>query len=117
MSNLSVPMVLQRKVKEYILVTKDNQQHQEELEDFLGHISPSLKTKVLNHMFNEAVKLNDVFFEITSTGAEADKKIAAHFVSKLSIELAQPEDVIVEQGAALKESPYDNFFYLITKGE
>jgi len=117
MSNLKVPMALQRKVKEYLQVTKDNQQHQEELQNFFNHISPSLKTKVMNHMFNEAVKLNDIFYEIKDSDPDNEKKIISQFVSKLTIKLAQPEDIIIEQGSALNSSPYENFFYMITKGE
>jgi CRP-like cAMP-binding protein len=116
MSNLRVPVELQRKVKEYMLVTKNNQQHQEELKEFLKHISPSLKQKVYIHIFSEASKLNDILFDIFETDPEGEK-ILDFFVSKLSTELWDPETVIIEQGAALSPNPKENYFYLITKGE
>lgn len=46
MSNLQVKIDLQRKVKEYMLVTRSNQMQQQELSEFMTHISPSLKIKV-----------------------------------------------------------------------
>jgi CRP-like cAMP-binding protein len=45
------------------------------------------------------------------------ERIISYFVSKLKIELAQPEQVIIEQGTALNEDPNQNFFYIISKGE
>lgn len=116
MSNLGVPIVLQRKVKEYMLMTKNNQQHQEELKEFLKHISPSLRQKVYTHIFTEAAKLNDILFEIFETDPEGEKMLD-FFVSKLSTELCDPEAVIIEQGSALSSNPKENYFYLITKGE
>eukprot|EP00344_Euplotes_crassus_P000330 CAMPEP_0197012768 /NCGR_PEP_ID=MMETSP1380-20130617/63628_1 /TAXON_ID=5936 /ORGANISM="Euplotes crassus, Strain CT5" /LENGTH=101 /DNA_ID=CAMNT_0042436505 /DNA_START=251 /DNA_END=552 /DNA_ORIENTATION=- len=40
MANLKVPPELQRKVKEFMLMTRSHQQRQEEMKEFLSHCSP-----------------------------------------------------------------------------
>lgn len=117
MSNLKVPVELQRKVKEFMLMTRNHQRRQEELKAFLKNCSPSLKQKVYTHIFTEAVKRNDIIFEIINSGDDEAEKILMGFTSRLRIELAQPEQVLIEQGSALDEDPHNNFFYLITSGE
>lgn len=116
MSTLGVPNQLQRKVIEYMLITKNNQQYQVELKEFLKHISPSLMKKVYIHIFTEATRLNDVMFDIIEKDDESDK-IIFYFANKLSIELCEPEQLILEQGSELSADPKQNFMYLITKGE
>jgi CRP-like cAMP-binding protein len=117
MSNLGVPIQLQRNIKEFMLITRNHQARQKELKEFLGHCSPSLKNKVYSHIFSEATKRNDILFDIISLNTEESEKIKHYFVSKLSIQLADPEEVIIEQGMQLNEDPHENFFYIITSGE
>ena len=117
MSNLKVKINLQRKVKEYMLVTKNNQEQQEELNEFMKHISPSLKIKVCRHIFTDAVnRCNSILFDSIQEDENSSKMIK-YFVSNLSIELAQPEQIIIDQGSALDSDPNKNYLYLITRGE
>lgn len=117
MSNLGVPIILQRKVKEFMLITRNHQERQKELKEFLGHCSPSLKNKVYNHIFSEAIKRNDIMFDIINLNTDESEKIKQYIISKLAVQLAEPEEVIIEQGAQLNEDPNENFLYIIISGE
>lgn len=116
MNNLGVPVKLRREIKQYI-TNKHSQQSQEELVEFLSVISPSLRFKVTKHIFfNESILVNDLFFNIMENDPKASN-IIKFLLNRLQIELAEPEQILIEQNEELDKDPSKNFFYLIARGE
>jgi hypothetical protein len=65
MKNLSLPEKLQVQVTGFLTYSKALLESQEELEAFLQMISPSLRQKVLKHIFDEILHMNPVFCKNT----------------------------------------------------
>lgn len=61
MKNLSLPEKLQVQVTGFLTYSKALLESQEELEQFLQMISPSLRQKVLKHIFGDILENNPVF--------------------------------------------------------
>jgi hypothetical protein len=115
MSNMGLCGPVKHKVRMYLLNTQATQDQQEELEDFLNNISPSLKFKVLVHIFSGTLRSNFVFSYLI--GEYSEEAVIPSIVQNLEIQLTVPETEIVKQG----DDPFVNGaepdIYFIAKGE
>lgn len=114
MQNMQIPGVTRRKVREYLLNTQSTQDQQEELNDFLKNISPSLRFEVSVHIFAEVLQKNQVFSFLIK---KYDESVIQYIVRKLEILLTIPEDEVVIQGKMLTGAEKEICMYFIAKGE
>ena len=102
MKNQGISKQLQSEVIGYLTYTRSLLNSQQELETFLSLVSPSLKQKIIKHIFSEALKDNPIF------------KNRPWLINSLTLRLAtkiyQPEEEVVRQG----ENTTDVYF--IAKG-
>lgn len=61
MNNMQLSYIMKKKVREFLLNTQSTQDQQDELQQFLKNISPSLRTSVSVSIFSEAMCSNKVF--------------------------------------------------------
>lgn len=66
MKNLHMPDEIIDDVKYYLSYIQSTQDHQEELDKFLVILSPSLREKVQNCIFNEILRTNKIFKDNTT---------------------------------------------------
>jgi hypothetical protein len=115
MKNMGISNEMQKKVREFLLNTQSTQDQQEELDGFLKNISPSLRLKVLAHIFSGVMKLNFVFsFLIEEYGEE---NVLPFMVRNLDIMLTIPETEIVKQGENTFAGDEEPKLYFVAKGE
>ncbi|CAI2376170.1 unnamed protein product [Moneuplotes crassus] len=112
MANMKIPQITRKKVREYLLNTQSTQDQQEELNDFLKNISPSLRMKVSVHIFSDILRNNKVFSFIIEKYQDSE-----YIVRKLETILTVPEDEIVTQNKRLTGNEKDVQIYFIAKGE
>ena len=105
MKNLDISPELQQEVRDYFLFTQITLDEQQELEKFLGLLSPSLKLEVTIHIFGELMKEN-----ILKDQPKVNQTIR-FLVMKLVTVLSVPEDVLFRQ------DDESNEMYFIAKGE
>lgn len=115
MKNIIVSNKVQKRVREYLLNTQATQDQQEELQDFLKNISPSLRFKVLQHIFSGVLKLNYVFSYLIKEHGE--ETVVPFLVRYLDILLTIPETEIVKQGQDPFQGPEEPRLYFVAKGE
>lgn len=85
------------KIRAFIITTQATQDQQEELENFLKDVSPSLRFKVLVEIFQTSMKYNQVLNQLFNDyGIE---KVVPFLVRSIQITLTMPETIIIEQGA------------------
>ena len=87
MKNLKLPEELQRRVQNYLIYTHSTLDNQQELDEFLGMISPSLKLEVTTHIFSVVI-LNNYMFKDAP-------EVVDFMVHKLVTLLYLPEDEII----------------------
>ena len=63
MRNMSIPEGLQNKVQAYLISTQTTLDQQKEFDDFLKLLSPSLRSEVTKHIFQESIICNPIFEE------------------------------------------------------
>ena len=107
MDNVSLPTALQNNIRDYFLFTQFTLDEQEQLDMFLGLISPSLRLKVQGHIFSDVLIKNWVFskmFEtLTHVTSFSNKSVISKgeflnaLIAKLETTLFIPEDVIIRQ--------------------
>lgn len=114
MTNMMIPHLTRKKVREYLLNTQSTQDQQEELNDFLKNISPSLRFKVSVHIFSDVLKNNKVFSILIQNNEDT---VIQYLVRKLEIMLTIPEDEIVTQNKTLTGKEKEVCMYFIAKGE
>ena len=103
MKNLTIPHEIQSDVHSYLIYTDGLLDSQSELETFLSWISPSLKEKIISHIFSWSIKNNDVF---------KGRKLLIELWSKsLDILICKPEDIIIKEG----DEP-DNLYFIVKGG-
>lgn len=103
MKNLAIPEELQEHVLKYLDYTQSTSDHQQELNQFLAMISPSLREMVVKHISQQAISKNSVF------GKNPD--VFDIVLPELTTLLFTPEDTIVRQGDLA-----ENLFF-ICRGE
>jgi hypothetical protein len=103
MKNLNIPMKLQEEVKNYFTFTQNTLDHQQELDEFLKTLSPSLRQKIISSIFSEVININPVF--------NNNKAAISHILLSLETKLFYPEDQIITQG------DHPDFVYFISRGE
>lgn len=114
MTNMLIPQMTRTKVREYLLNTQSTQDQQEELNNFLKNISPSLRFKVSIHIFSDALKNNMVLSFLIQ---KHEDTLIQYIVRKLEIMLTIPEDEIVTQDKKLTNNEKEICMYFIAKGE
>lgn len=103
MKNLGLHEKLQVQITGFLTYSKALLESQEELENFMDMISPSLRHRVLKHMFSNTLVTNKVF------GGNIEM---IEFMSKrFETQILLPEFSIIQQGEA------GNDLYAIAKGE
>jgi hypothetical protein len=103
MKNLNLPEKLQTKVTGFLTFTQSFLDSQNELKSFLNMISPSLRQEVIQHIFAETLKNNEIVnFDLT---------LIDFLTKKLETKIHMPEDQIITQGEIGRE------LYFIAKGE
>ena len=55
MKSMQLPLQMQRDVTKYLHITRDTQEKQQELNEFLLRLSPSLKFKIQQSMFSKVL--------------------------------------------------------------
>ena len=105
MKNLDIGKDVQLEVKNYFLFTQVTLDEQQELEKFLGFLSPSLKLEVTIHIFADLMKK-----KLLANQPKADQTIR-FLVMKLVTILSVPEDFFFRQ-----DDESDDM-YFIAKGE
>lgn len=90
MRNMSVPEYLQNKVQAYLISTQSTLDQQKEFDSFLKLLSPSLRTEVTKHIFQEAILSNPMF--------EQKVEIIDVILYDLTAMFFLPEDEICRQG-------------------
>lgn len=90
MKNQGIPREIQQEVVCYLTYTQSLLDLQQELEDFLNLISPSLREKVIKHIFSECIKENDIFKD--------NEVLIDNLTRKLYTKTYVPEELIVNQG-------------------
>lgn len=103
MKNLNLPESLQVKIIGFIMYTQNFLESQNELKEFLKTISPSLREEVIQYIFSESLKNNEI--------VNYDENLLDYITKKLETNIHMPEDEIITQG----EEPSGLFF--IAKGE
>lgn len=103
MKNLGLPEKLQVSVTGFLTYSKALLESQEELECFLRMISPSLKQRVLKHLFSGVLMKNPVFLN--------NENCIDYVTRKLDTRILLPEFNIVNQGEKGEN------MYIISKGE
>ena len=103
MKNIRITDKLQDEIKTYITHTHTTLDHQQDLDKFLGMLSPSLKQEVDRQMFYEAISLNSVF--------RKHECIIFAIIKDMKTILSLPEEIIISQG--------DNsqYFYFLARGQ
>ena len=90
MKNQSLPKEIQHEVIGYLTYTQALLDSQQELETFLSLISPSIKEKVIKHIFSKVLKQSEIFKDRDS--------LIENLTRKLVTKIFQPEEHIVSQG-------------------
>lgn len=103
MKNLAIPEKIQLEVQRFLDYTQSTSDHQQELNNFLSMIPPSLNEVVVRHISQQAISKNKVL--------KSNPNILDFVLSDLVPAQFTPEDSIVRQG----EKP-ENIFFLC-KGE
>ena len=105
MKNLDIGPEIQQEVKDYFLFTQVTLDEQQELEIFLGLLSPSLKLEVTIHIFANLMKK-----KLLSGQSKVNQTIR-FLVMKLVTVLSVPEDYFFRQDDESTD------MYFIAKGE
>eukprot|EP00347_Sterkiella_histriomuscorum_P003751 403363088 len=107
MSDLQLPMSIQQNVKDYMLVTQLTKDEPQELSDFLGNISESLRQKVQIYVMSRVLKDNSVIMSVVQSNMLTTLDL---IVSKMTLELTSPEEVLLRENEALEKN--DNMFFI-----
>ena len=103
MRNLSVPKDLHSDVVGYLTYTEGLLASQNELETFLSLISPSLKERVIKHIFSTVLSETEMF--------KGRDLLIESLTRKLQTKTCQPEEIIINQG----DDP-DNLYFIARGG-
>lgn len=103
MKSLAIKEELQKEIQLYLMATQDSLDLQEELNIFIRMLSPSLKLKVTEHIFEDALYSNRVFHK-------EDQAIEL-FIKSMSLLLFYPDQEICKQGEVGTK------LYFIARGE
>lgn len=98
MKNLQLPVSLKREVKEFFINTQARQDQQEELNDFLTNISPSLRLAASIQIFKAMLEENPVFsvlLHTTHAGNSTNTSALNFIVRRLEVELKMPEHAFI----------------------
>ena len=90
MKNLKIPKDIQNDVVGYLTYTQALLDSQQELETFLGLVSPSIKEKIIKHIFFQVLKDSEVF--------KGNEGLVDSLTKKLVTKIYQPEENIITQG-------------------
>ena len=90
MKNLKIPKDIQNDVVGYLTYTQALLDSQQELETFLGLVSPSIKEKIIKHIFSQVLKDSEVF--------KGNEGLVDSLTRKLVTKIYQPEENIITQG-------------------
>lgn len=103
MKNLTLPEKLQVNVTGFLTYSKALLESQEELEAFLQMISPSLRQKVLKHIFSDVLHINPAFCKNTY--------LIDFVIERLNTNIFLPEYSVVTQGEN------GEMMFIISKGQ
>lgn len=131
MKNLNLPNDLQDEVRNFFIFTQGTLEQQEEMAQFFNFISSSLKVEVSQQIFYGMAKDNIIIKSLVKKNVDEysrtmvsninvaekehalflkEKEIITSFVKYLTVELKNPEDIIIRQNSREQE------MYYIAKG-
>ena len=90
MKNLKVSKEIQDDVIGYLTYTQALLDSQQELEVFLSYVSPSIKEKVIKHIFSQVLREGEIF--------KSNDSLIDSLTRKLITKIYQPEEHIINQG-------------------
>jgi hypothetical protein len=120
MKNLNHPDDLQDEVRESLLFTQSTLEQQQEMAKFFQMISSSLKVEVSQQIFYSVAKQNDIIIYLVNSQVlefsktlpkyknmakrdnilrDKENEIISNIVQYLTVELKNPEDIIIEQNS------------------
>ena len=90
-------------MRDFLLSTQANLDNQQELDEFLSYINPTLRDKVSGVIFSRAINVNDVF--------KGYPDCVEQFIMHIETTLVLPDDTVFQQGASGQK------LYFIADGE
>jgi len=127
MKNLNLPDDLQDEVRESLIFTQSTLEQQQEMAKFFQMISSSLKVEVSQQIFYSVAKQNDIIIYLVNSQVlefsktlpkyknmakrdnilrDKENEIISNIVQYLTVELKNPEDIIIEQNSWTREMYY-----------
>jgi hypothetical protein len=103
MKNMKLPEDLQLRIIDYLIYTRATLDHKSEYKKFEKMLSPSLLTEVNYNLYEQIVKLNDLFNQ--------DPEVKAFIIARLRNKFAKPEEDIIIQGSL------GTSIYFLAKGD
>lgn len=82
---MKLPADVRTKVIQYLNYTYLPQEHQEELQAFFNHISPSLREEVQRFIFKSALTKNIIF--------SMNQNVKQFLIAKLTLDNSEPEKI------------------------
>lgn len=125
--SLSLPDSLQEEVRNFFIFTQGTLAQQEEMAQFFKLISSSLKIEVSQQIFFSVAKSNQIIKDLVKKQLDdfsrtlfmvdnlaekenainkREREIISSFVKYLTVELKNPEDVIISQNSRSQEMYY-----------
>ena len=90
MKNLKLPEKVNRRVRDYTIINQPSYQLQQEMKEFQGFLSPSLKIKVNHYIYKQVVKKVEMF--------RNEPELQQFIVSNLKLSYQVPEAFVIKQG-------------------
>ena len=103
MKMLGLDDTVQEEVKHYLAYTQTKQDYQDDYENFIAMLSPSLKQKVVNNINNISILKNPIFKD--------QNDLIESILNNLKTKPFWPEDKIIRQGDA------GTCMYFLSRGE
>lgn len=130
MANLGIPTQLQEEIREFFIFNQGTLEQQTEMKKFFEMISSSLKIEVSQELFYNVAADNLIIKSVVgatiaeyqkslspekgssldATLAKKEKEIIQSIIKYLTVELRNPEDIVIEQNNRTRE------MYFIAKG-
>ena len=97
MENIELPYDQRIEIMEFFFKTQSMKDKQDELDQFLEVLTPSLKVRVQNYLFSVVLKNNRILLRAMCIGtdSEDDQQTLLDFASKLGTMFALPEEEII----------------------
>ena len=106
MKNMKLSTEIQLEVRQFLMKTQSGLDHQTELTEFLAFIAPSLRLQVIQFIFQNTVKNNEILAKTLD-----NRYIIEQIMNHVQPVLVLPEDTLITQGMT------NNALWLIASGK